>query len=336
MVALQGAAGSRPRLGHRARLCVVLGFLGVVVALLAGCGGRSGPTTVTPTASSAPSAGNLPINAAEPCGRDTTPPGRYEHVLILMEENRTWTGGRTPAVGQGFSAETMPFLHRLAATCGYYPEWNETTASQSSLSQYVGITSGVANPATVDGCDPSATCRSTDNNIFRQVRSAGGTPRTYVDGATETCSAEGNVPRHIPALYYYGEGDHQYCREEVLPLNALDPDHLPTFAFVVPDLCHDGHDCDNRTVDGWAQSILTPILDGATYRQGSTLVVVLYDEDAPVPNILIAPTSRSGAITSVAGSHASLLKTIELALGLDVLTQGQLPAAIDLRPSAHL
>ena len=71
-------------------------------------------------------------------------------------------------------------------------------------------------------------------------------------------------------------------------------------------------------------------------RPTTTFVVVAYDEDEPVPNLLITPTAHAGVILGAAGSHAALLKTIELALGLPVMQQGQLPAAISLRKPAHL
>jgi hypothetical protein len=41
-------------------------------------------------------------------------------------------------------------------------------------------------------------------------------------------------------------------------------------------------------------------------------------------------------ISSPVGSHASLLKTMELMLGLPVMAQGQLPTATSLRSSAHI
>ena len=63
---------------------------------------------------------------------------------------------------------------------------------------------------------------------------------------------------------------------------------------------------------------------------------MIYDEDRPVPNLLIAPTATPGAISSVVGSHAGLLKTVEQALGLPVMNQGELPQAVSLRESAHL
>ena len=119
-------------------------------------------------------------------------------------------------------------------------------------------------------------------------------------------------------------------------MSDFDPEELPTFAFVVPDQCHDGHDCGDDVVDDWAWSQIEPILDSASYGSGKVLLVVIYDEDQPVPNLLIAPTATAGAITDSVGSHASLLKTVELALGLPVLDQGELPDAPSLRPSANI
>lgn len=316
-------------------LAVVLG----VVATACGSSGSSGSGTTSgsgpsTTATTRPAA--AAVSAAHPCGRDGSPPKTYDHVVMLLEENRTWTGGRTAAVGLGFDANQMPFLHGLAAQCSWYADWVETNTGQNSLNQYIGLTSGVANTSTTNDCTPSADCRSTDDNIFRQVRQSGGTARSYVDGATEPCSVGTNKAKHIPALYYQGDGDPSHCKAEVRPFTELDPDHLPTYAFVVPDQCHDGHDCGNEDVDRWARSTLTAILDGASYRQGRTLVVVVYDEDQPVPNLLIAPTADAQHITAVTGSHADLLKTVEEVLGLPVLDQGQLPEAVSLRASAHI
>src|SRR5207247_6874910 len=183
--------------------------------------------------------------------------------------------------------------------CTYFSDWTETNTTQNSLTQYIGETSGVNNSATVNDCNPSTTCRSTDNNIFRQVRLAGGTARSFIEGATTGCSAGGNAAKHIPALYYYGtytdangvtHNDHDFCNTEVRPLSEFDPNNLPTFAMITPNLCNDGHDCGNATVDNWDSVLLPRIFGSASYLAGDTLVAVLYDEDQPVPNLLVAPT----------------------------------------------
>src|SRR2546430_1623740 len=159
------------------------------------------------------------------CGSTGAPPATYQHVVVFSFENRTWSN-----VGLGFSATTMPYLHSLASQCSFFSDWTETNTQQNSLTQYIGETSGVDNPNTVNDCNPSTTCRSTDDNIFRQVRVAGGTARSYVEGATTGCSASGNAAKHIPALYYFGtytdgtgtHNDHDFCNTEARPYSEFD------------------------------------------------------------------------------------------------------------------
>jgi hypothetical protein len=273
--------------------------------------------------------------STNPCGSTATPPGRYQHVVIFSFENRTWSN-----VGLGFSASTMPYLHSLASQCTYFSDWTETNTSQSSLTQYIGETSGVDNPNTVNDCSPSSTCESTDNNIFRQVRITGGAARNYVEGATSGCSASGNAAKHIPDLYYFGtytdatgtHNDHDFCNTEVRPYSEFDVTNLPAYAFITPTLCNDGHDCGDSTVDAWAKTNVQKVLNSAEYKSGNTAVFIWYDEDHPTPNLQIAPTAHKGDITQTGvGTHAALLKTIELMLGLPVMSQGQLLTAADLR-----
>ena len=117
------------------------------------------------------------------------------------------------------------------------------------------------------------------------------------------------------------------------PASEFDPNHLPTFAMIAPTLCHDGHDCPNADVDSWLRGFVQPILDGADYRAGRTAVFVLWDEDRPVPNLLVAPSARPGPISAPA-SHAAALVTIETLLGLPTLAPG--PATGYHRPARRL
>jgi hypothetical protein len=294
------------------------------------------PGTANPRNSASPVTACSGGSGSGICGSTAAPPAHYQHVVVFSFENRTWSN-----VGLGFSATTMPYLHSLASQCSYFTDWTETNRAQNSLTQYIGFTSGINNPATVNDCTPSTTCRSTDNNIFRQVRVAGGTARNYVEGATTGCSASGNSPKHAPAMYYYGtytdtsgsHTDHDFCTTEVRPYSEFDVNNLPTFAFVTPTLCNDGHDCGDATVDGWASTNIQRVLNSAAYKAGTVAVFVFYDEDHPVPNLQIAPTSHKGAIAQTGvGAHPALLKTIEDMLGLPLMTQGQLAGATDLRP----
>ena len=304
----------------------MLGVTAVAIALL----GISASCAPPPT---------YPSNASK-CGATTAPPALYQHIVVIMEENRTWSD----VGGVGFGDQYMPYLHDAGTQCTVFSDWTETNTSQNSLNQYIGLTSGVSNNSTVDDCSPSATCRSLDDNVFRQVRRAGGTARSYVEGATTGCSDAGNAAKHVPAMYFYGtytdgsgvHNDHDYCSAEVRPLSELDVNNLPTFAMLTPSLCNDGHDCFNPSVDLWAAQQIQPILDSAAYASGKTAVVVLYDEDHPVPNLIIAPTANRGANNTPGAGHAAMLRTWEEMLGLPIMPQAPVIAAISLRGPAHI
>jgi hypothetical protein len=237
----------------------------------------------------------------------------------------------------------MPYLHSLATQCPTFADYTEPDPTQNSATQYVGTTQGSNIDTVRNDCTPSVTCNSLVDNVFRQVRVKGMTARSFVEGATTGCSASGNAAKHIPALYYWGDysdatgahNDSSYCSAEVRPFSELDPNNLPSFSFVTPTLCNDGHDCPNSTVDEWARAHVGAILAGDDYRAGTTAVFVLWDEDFPVPNLVVAPSARPGPRPGSA-SHAAALKTIEELLGLSVLPQGQLVGAPDLRTSAPL
>ncbi len=230
-------------------------------------------------------------------------------------ENRQWKD-----VGLGFGPG-MPYLHGLGQQCSYFTDWTETDPGQNSLTQYVGQVTGAAQPGVVNDCSPSPICSTQADNLFRQARVAGKTAINFVEGATTGCSADGNAAKHIPALYMWGADDQANCDTQVRPLTELDPDALPTFAFVTPTLCNDGHDCLDPPVDAWAKEHIQPILDSPAYKAGTVAVFVWYDEDRPVPNLWITPTATAGPVTLEGAGFAGTLKAWEAMMGLPCLAQ---------------
>jgi hypothetical protein len=264
---------------------------------------------------------------ANACGSRRPPPTTYRHVVVIMEENRTWA----QVGGVGFLA--MPYAHHLATQCTTYATWLETDSRQNSLTQYIGLTSGVDDSAVWGDCVPSTACRSTADNIFRQVRDSGGTARTFVEGARKGCDGATH-PANVAALYYFGGDDHSFCAKEVRPLTEMNVDALPTFAMIVPNRCDNGHDCRDGVVDKWLRRELRKIMTGADYRAGTTAIFVIYDEDRPLPNLVIAPTAHRGLVTNTVASHRDALRTFEDLLGLPILPPVR--DATSLRASAHI
>jgi Phosphoesterase family len=247
------------------------------------------------------------------CDNGQPAPAQYQSVVVFSFENRTWSG----VGGAGFGS--MPYLHSLAQSCSYFTSWTETDPSQNSLTQYGGQVTGAFQSGLVNDCSPSATCSTTADNIFRQARTAGRTAINYVEGATTACSASGNAAKHIPTLYLWGADDRAFCSAQTRPYSEFDPDNLPSFAFVTPTQCNDGHDCTNTTVDTWARANVAPVLDSPAYRAGRVAVFIWYDEDSPVPNLQIAPTARPGPFATSGIGYASTLKAWESMLGFPCL-----------------
>ena len=91
---------------------------------------------------------------------------------------------------------------------------------------------------------------------------------------------------------------------------------LPAFSLVVPDLCHDMHDCAVATGDRWLTSFLKPLLGSPGLGNG--VVFVVFDEGTSnagggghVPALVLGSPVRPGARVSAPLDHYSVLRTIE-------------------------
>jgi phosphatidylinositol-3-phosphatase len=305
-----------PRTGSFALAAGLLAASVLVVSCSSGGATQATPTSTRSSSSVAPrvtAASGRSTLRRSVCGGSGPVPKRYRSVVVFAFENRTWSD-----VGLGFGS-AMPYLHRLGRQCSYFGDWTETDTHQNSLTQYVGQLTGGFQSRTVNDCSPSASCSTRADNLFRQARRAGLTAVNYVEGATVACSADGNAAKHIPGLYMWGADDRSSCNAQVRPLRDFNPARLPSFAFITPTLCNDGHDCGNATVDTWARAHVQPVLDSAAYRSGMVAVFIWYDEDHPVPNLWIAPTARSGAVAAPGSGYAGTLAAWESMLGLPCL-----------------
>jgi glycosyl hydrolase family 99 len=232
--------------------------------------------SVSPTPSSTPSGsvcGNLPTG------------NTINTVVVIAEENRSWSS----VGGVGFSGSQMPYLHNLGSQCAIFQNDSEINTSENSLTQYIGAWTGLNDPNGIgNDCSPSSSCSTTANNIFRVFRDAGIAHKEYVEGATTGCSAGGNAAKHVPDLYMWDSTDKANCANEVRPLTEFNwASPPPGFAFITPNLCNDGHDCGNSTVDSWLANSgrLPALFNSAQYKAGKVLVEMWWDEDQPRPNL---------------------------------------------------
>jgi hypothetical protein len=303
---------------------------GVLLAMMVGaCGGSPAHRSAgqTSTSSSAPPTSTT---TAAPCGLTTTPPSRYQHVVWVWMENHDWQ----QVLGDPSAA---PFEAQLVRQCGTATDYH--SVGSPSLPNYIAATSGSTQGISDD--DSPSSHPLTVDNVFRQVRTSGGTERSYEESMTSTCQlapAGEYAVKHNPAAYYVGGADRAACQADDVPLTAFATDlaagHLPTFANVTPNLCHDTHDCSVATGDAWLAGWLPPLLASAEYRAGTTAVVVVWDEYTPMPNLIISPSVPPGTTAANPVDHYTLLGTTEDLLGLPRL--GQAAGAASLRAAFRL
>jgi phospholipase C len=289
--------------------------------LVGACGAASslpGRNQHSPATSSA-EATERAAPGSGPCDHPTASPV-YRHVIWIWMENESF--------GSVIGSSDAPYLTSLAGKCGLAT--NYQAISHPSLPNYLAATGG-STFSIVDDVDPSGHPIKAPS-IFGQVGAAGLTWRSYEESMPMPCDTHGSglyAPRHNPAVYYVPL--RLACHKSDITLGSattgalakdLQAGTLPSFAFVTPNLCHDGHNCSVQDSDRWLSKLLPVVFSSPTYRSGQTAVFVAWDEgvgDNHVPLIVAAPTVRAGTKSHGLFNHYSLLRTTEDLLGLPPL-----------------
>jgi hypothetical protein len=300
----------------------------LLAPLIVACGSvsNSASSSVSSSTTAKPVSFSRCTGAAAPAG--------YDHVVWIMMENHH----RDAVLG----SPSAPFETGLAAGCASAA--NYAHVGRPSLPNYLGATSG----STFGVRDDASPARHpiTADNLFRQVRRAGGAARTYAEAMPGPCAltpAGRYGVKHNPAAYYQGADDRAACRRDDLPLGTLAKgplaadlanDTLARFTLVIPDLCNDTHDCPVALGDRWLQQWVTAITSSSSFSQGRTAVFVVWDEPTPMPFLAIAPSVRPGTVVANRVDHYALLRTTEEMLGLPLL--GAARTTPSMRGSLHV
>jgi hypothetical protein len=198
-----------------------------------------------------------------------------------------------------------------------------------SLPNYLALLGG-----STFGIDENCTeCVVSGPNLATQLSRAGISWRAYLESMPEPCFAGADsgryAKRHNPFAYFRSiTALPKRCRNvvpETRLLADLDRHRLPSFGWLTPDLCHDGHDCTLKAVD-WHLWLLLPRVIHQLGPHG--VLVVTFDEGlsdagccgAPgggrVATILVGPDVPRGSEIRRPADHYSLLASIEDRFGL--------------------
>lgn len=236
----------------------------------------------------------------------------FSHIVIVVGENTAAT-----AV---FGSSSAPYINLLATQGAKFT--NSFALSHPSQPNYLQMYSGSNQGVTNDNA--IATKYSTAN-LGSELITAGKTYTTYSDGLPSVgfdgTTSGSYVRKHNPAANWMGAGTNQIPITTNQPFTAFPTNfnNLPNVSFVIPDLCHDGHDScaplNNKVLqyDTWVSQNLD------AYKQwcinNNSLLIVTYDEDDFTTTNKIA-TVFYGAHVLVGNysqtiNHYNVLRTIE-------------------------
>lgn len=282
-------------------------------------------------------------SATTPCVHAAAP-AQWKHVVVLMFENKTYS----TVIGTA----SAPYITNLASKCGSYSSWYDADYKVSGVSDgtyvskpnYATLTSGVS-PSTHGLLDDTYTTTTSVDNIFNRLNLAGKSALSYESGTAASCAVSNfSGAYHDPLRYYTDLGGQSaspstYCNTHDVPIANFMTDvtnnTLPAFSFILPTNDQNMHNNTIASGDAWAQSFLTPFLNSALYKTGNTALFFLWDEDRPIPNVLVAPSIAPGTQPVLASGsypigHFSALRTWQEMLGITPLlgNTGQAPSLL--------
>ncbi len=308
----------------------------VLACVLAGCGGgdsaapsaspsRENTSTTSPSqspsVSPSPSPSKAPVKAPVKAGPSAEPePTPVTKVLVVIEENHS--------LDQMSSG--LPYTFGLAKRFGYANDYR--AIRHPSLPNYIAIAGGGTFGIADD--HPPADHRIHAPSVFGRAIASGHTAAVYADGMPAACAVDnggsGYAVKHNPWAYFADE--RAACRRHDLPASriggAIRSGSLPNVGMVIPNLCHDAHDCELPVADRWFRGLMEQVFAGPDWRSGRLAVVLTADEDehdnqGNTVLTVVMHRSQQARVVSTPLTHYSLSGLLSRVTGTEPLGEAR-------------
>jgi phosphatidylinositol-3-phosphatase len=242
---------------------------------------------------------------------------RAGHVFVVLEENHSYSS----VIG----SSSMPYLNSLARTQGLATRYYAST--HPSIGNYFMLTTGK-----VITNNDNYTGTVTADNIVQHFLTGGITWKSYAEGLPSVGYIGGDTgsyrKHHNPFAYFSDVINSSTEKQNLVPFSQFATDlknsTLPQYSFIVPNVCHDAHDCSLSTADAWLKNNIAPLIASPTFQQHGLLIIV-FDEAATsdtryggghVAMVVVGPTVKPGYKSTTLYQHRSALRLTMQALGL--------------------
>ena len=306
----------------------------VIVVALAGLPAAPGPSSTATAASDTAggtsrgpgsSGGATPdLRPGEPSGG---PPGAgagipaFRHIFVIVMENK--------AAASIIGNPNAPFINDLARRYGLATDYLAVAhpSQPNYLALWSGSTQGVRDDRVHDFTGGTTLADQVEASGRSWHVAAENVPLGCYTGATASDGPDGRgtyARKHEPAISWTSVSRDPIRCANITDLRHFDPT-LGNLWLIVPNLCHDMHDCSVRTGDAFLAAWLPIILDSRAFADG--VVFLTWDEGRTneggggvVATLVISPLARGSFSSATPHSHYSLLRTIEEAWSLPCLS----------------
>ncbi len=279
------------------------------------------PASVTPRSSSGtltPRSGTVP---------------HFGHIYVIVMENKEY--------GSIVGSASAPYVNSLIRRYGLATRY--FAVAHPSEPNYLALFSGSTHGIRDDGVHNLA-----GTNLADQIGATGRSWRIVAEnvplgcykGATHYGGEDGAgwyARKHEPAISFTDvSGSARRCGY-ITDFRHFSPT-AASFELIVPNLCHDMHDCSVRTGDAFLSRFVPRITASAAFADSALFIT--WDEGSTslgggghVATLVISPRVTAGTVSSTSHNHYSLVRTIESAWGLGCLAKTC--TANDLRELFH-
>ena len=245
---------------------------------------------------------------------------RPDHVVVVILENHGFA--------HIFGNACCPYLNQQANASALMTQ--SFAVTHPSQPNYLDLFSGSDQGVTDDSCPPPGSPFATPN-LGQQLIAAGLTFAGFSEDLPATgstrCSTNTYALKHNPWVDFSNvpSADNR-------PFSSFPNDFttLPAVSFVIPNLCHDMHDCAPDTGDAWVSRYLDSYIQWA--QAHNSLLIVTFDEDdyygsnqvvTFFEGQMVQPGQYNERI-----SHYNVLRTLETMYGLPYAGQAANVATI--------
>ncbi len=288
---------------------------------------RSPVPSPSPTVAVTPELTPSTVRSPRPATPGTATIPAFRHVYLIVMENK--------AYGSIVGSSAAPYLNDLIARFGLAARYE--AVAHPSEPNYLALFSGSTQGVTDDGVHDLA-----GRNLADQLEAHGRTWRVFAENVPLGCftgSVASGGPdgpgtyarKHEPAISFTDIARNPVRCRNITNLSHFDP-AAADFELIVPNLCHDMHDCSVAVGDAFLRSFVPRITESAAFTDG--VLFITWDEGTGGPGgghvatIVVSPRVAPGTVSRVPHDHYSLLRTIEDAFGVGCL--GRTCSANDL------